>query len=50
MKHENIILLFDAFETQREFCIVTECAQGDLFEILEDDKSLPENEVKKIAR
>ena len=27
LKHENIILMFDAFETEREFCVVTEYAQ-----------------------
>ena len=49
LKHENIILLLDAFETSHEFCVVTECAQGELFEILEDDRNLPEAEVRKIA-
>jgi len=49
LKHENIIMLIDAFETNREFCVVTEFAQGELFEILEDDQSLPEQEVRKIA-
>lgn len=47
--HENIILLLDSFETTHEFCMITEFAQGELFEILEDDRSLPENEVRKIA-
>lgn len=50
LKHENIILLLDSFETQHEFCVVTELAQGELFEILEDDKSLPEAEVRRIAQ
>lgn len=27
LNHENIILMFDAFETDREFCVVTEYAQ-----------------------
>ena len=30
--------------------VVTEFAQGELFEILEDDKSLPETEIRSIAR
>ena len=30
--------------------MITEFAQGELFEILEDDKNLPENEVRKIAQ
>ncbi|CAD8055051.1 unnamed protein product [Paramecium sonneborni] len=50
LKHENIILLLDAFETQGEFCLVTEFAQGELYEILEDDHNLPESEVRKIAQ
>ena len=47
--HENIILLLDSFETSHEFCVVTEFAQGELFEILEDDRNLGEPEVRKIA-
>ena len=48
--HENIILLLDSFETSHEFCVVTEFAQGELFEILEDDRNLGEAEVRKIAQ
>jgi fused-like protein len=60
LRHENIILLLDSFETPHEFCLVLEVylifshnlkfAQGELFEILEDDGTLPENEVRKIAQ
>ena len=50
LHHENIILLLDSFETPHEFCVVTEFAQGELFEVLEDDHSLPETEVRKIAQ
>ncbi|CUG89286.1 protein kinase, putative [Bodo saltans] len=50
LNHENIITLFDAFETQNEFVVVMEYAQGELFEVLEDDKTLPEEEVQKIAK
>lgn len=50
LHHENIILMLDSFETPHEFCVVTEFGQGELFEILEDDKNLPENEVRKIAQ
>ena len=50
LNHENIILMLDAFETRREFCVVTEYAQGELFQILEDDKCLPEEEVQRIAK
>mmetsp|Transcript_50991 Transcript_50991/g.42859 ORF Transcript_50991/g.42859 Transcript_50991/m.42859 type:complete len:84 (+) Transcript_50991:89-340(+) len=50
LRHPNIILLLDSFETEHEFCLVTEFAHGELFEILEDDKNLPEKEVRKIAQ
>ena len=39
LNHENIILMFDAFETDRDFCVVTEYAQGELFDILQGLKS-----------
>ena len=42
--------MVDSFETKAEFCVVTEFAQGELFEILEDDKCLPEDEVCAILR
>jgi fused len=35
LNHEHIILMFDAFETDRDFCVVTEYAQGELFDILQ---------------
>ncbi|AAD50043.1 Hypothetical protein [Arabidopsis thaliana] len=50
LKHENIIEMLDSFENAREFCVVTEFAQGELFEILEDDKCLPEEQVQAIAK
>jgi serine/threonine protein kinase len=50
LNHENIILMFDAFETEREFCVVTEYAQGELFDILTDDQRLPEKTVQQIAK
>lgn len=50
LKHENIIQMLDWFESPQEFCVVTEFAQGELFEILEDDKYLPEEQVQAIAK
>ncbi|KAJ8899282.1 hypothetical protein K2173_018256 [Erythroxylum novogranatense] len=50
LKHENIIEMLDSFESPQEFCVVTEFAQGELFEILEDDKCLPEIQVQAIAK
>lgn len=42
LEHDNIIRLIDAFESKNEFVVVTEFAQGELFEVLEDDGSFPE--------
>ncbi|KAG2632043.1 hypothetical protein PVAP13_2NG058746 [Panicum virgatum] len=42
--------MIDAFETPQEFCVVTEFAQGELFEVLEDDRCLPEEQVQAIAK
>lgn len=50
LRHPNIIEMIDAFETKTDFCVVTEFAQGELFQILEDDRSLPEDVVKTIAK
>ena len=50
LDHENVVKMFDYFETEREFCVVTEFAQGELFEILEEDGTLPEDTVRDIAR
>ncbi|XP_022798774.1 serine/threonine-protein kinase 36-like [Stylophora pistillata] len=49
LEHENIIKLLDSFETPKEVCVVTEYAEGELFQVLEDDGSLPEEQVRKIA-
>lgn len=49
MDHCNIIAMLDSFETAGEFCMVTEYAQGELFQVLEDDHYLPEEEIRKIA-
>jgi len=35
LRHPNIILMLDWFETKMEICVVTEFAQGELFEVLE---------------
>ena len=37
LSHPNIIKMIEYFETKTEFCVVTEYAHGELFEILEDD-------------
>uniref|UniRef100_A0A3B4GKA5 non-specific serine/threonine protein kinase n=1 Tax=Pundamilia nyererei TaxID=303518 RepID=A0A3B4GKA5_9CICH len=49
LRHPNIVQLFDSFETETEVVIVTEYAEGQLFQILEDDGNLPESQVRAIA-
>jgi len=50
LDHPNIIRLLDHFETNSDFVVVTEFAYGELFEIFQADKSLPEDEIRRIAR
>lgn len=50
LDHENVVKMYDYFETESEFCVVTEFAQGELYEILEEDGTLPEETVRDIAR
>eukprot|EP00756_Hemistasia_phaeocysticola_P032098 Hpha_TRINITY_DN16393_c2_g3::TRINITY_DN16393_c2_g3_i1::g.60102::m.60102/K06228/FU; fused len=50
LNHENIIMLLDAFETRTEFVFCMEYAQGVLYEVLEDDRCLPETVVRDIAK
>lgn len=50
LDHPNIIKMLDSFETGTDFVVVTEFAYGELFEIFQDDKNLPEEEVRRIAR
>ncbi|XP_030010080.1 serine/threonine-protein kinase 36 [Sphaeramia orbicularis] len=49
LQHPHIVQLFDSFETETEVVVVTEYAEGQLFQILEDDGSFPESRVREIA-
>ncbi|KAM8741732.1 serine/threonine-protein kinase 36 isoform 2-T2 [Acanthopagrus schlegelii] len=49
LEHPNIVQLYDSFETETEVVVVTEYAEGQLFQILEDDGNLPESQVREIA-
>ncbi|XP_029030354.1 serine/threonine-protein kinase 36 [Betta splendens] len=49
LQHPNIVQLFDNFETESDVVVVTEYAEGQLFQILEDDGFLPEGQVREIA-
>ncbi|KAJ0061970.1 hypothetical protein NL108_014674, partial [Boleophthalmus pectinirostris] len=50
LQHPNIVQLFDSFETDTEVVVVTEYAEGQLFQILEDDGSLPECQLLLFTR
>lgn len=50
LDHPNIIRLLDSFETNTDFVVVTEFAFGELYEVFQDDKNLPEEEIQPIAR
>ncbi|NXK96389.1 STK36 kinase, partial [Formicarius rufipectus] len=49
LQHPNIIQMLDSFETDKELVVVTDYAEGELFQILEDDGNLPEDQVQTIA-
>uniref|UniRef100_A0A8C0FF49 non-specific serine/threonine protein kinase n=1 Tax=Bubo bubo TaxID=30461 RepID=A0A8C0FF49_BUBBB len=49
LHHLNIIQMLDSFETNKEVVVVTDYAEGELFQILEDDGNLPEDQVQTIA-
>ncbi|NWW99532.1 STK36 kinase, partial [Caloenas nicobarica] len=49
LHHPNIIQMLDSFETDKEVVVVTDYAEGELFQILEDDGTLPEDQVQTIA-
>lgn len=50
LRHENIILMLDWFETPSEIIVVTELAQGELTEILDTDGHLEEEPLRDVAR
>ncbi|NXH10510.1 STK36 kinase, partial [Bucco capensis] len=49
LHHPNIIQMLDSFETDKKVVVVTDYAEGELFQILEDDGSLSEDQVQTIA-
>ncbi|XP_060629352.2 serine/threonine-protein kinase 36 isoform X1 [Anolis sagrei] len=49
LHHPNIVQMLDSFETDKEVVVVTDYAEGELFQILEDDGNLPEEQVQIIA-
>ncbi|KAH0787351.1 AGC family protein kinase [Histomonas meleagridis] len=49
VNHPNVMRLLDIFETNTDFCIVSELARGDLFQIIDDGQTLPEEVLRSIA-
>ncbi|KAM8962411.1 serine/threonine-protein kinase 36 [Pelodytes ibericus] len=49
LRHPNIVRMLDSCETEREVVVVTEYAEGELFQILEDDGNLSEELVRDVA-
>ncbi|XP_063791575.1 serine/threonine-protein kinase 36 isoform X2 [Pseudophryne corroboree] len=49
LRHPNIVRMLDSCETEREVVVVTEYAEGELFQILEDDGNLSEDLVKDVS-
>uniref|UniRef100_A0ABI7YU07 non-specific serine/threonine protein kinase n=1 Tax=Felis catus TaxID=9685 RepID=A0ABI7YU07_FELCA len=45
LRHPNIVHMLDSFETDKEVVVVTDYAEGELFQILEDDGKLPEDQI-----
>ena len=41
--------MYDSFETENEVVVVMEQAEGELFQVLEDDGKLDEKMIQKIA-
>lgn len=49
LDHPNVVAMFEWFETEAEVCVVTEFAEGDLFQVLEDDRCLEVGVVRGVA-
>ena len=49
LDHDNIIQLFEALETDKSFCVITEFAKGDLFRLLQDRRRFREDEVGEVG-
>ena len=45
LSHPNIVQMLDSYDTPNEIVVVTEFAQGELFQILQDDRTLPQDQV-----
>jgi len=49
VNHPHVMRMLNIFETDTDFCLVSELARGDLFQIIDDNQTLPEQILKSIA-
>ncbi|OHT08166.1 AGC family protein kinase [Tritrichomonas foetus] len=49
VSHPNVMRMLSVFETDTDFCVVSELARGDLFQVIDDNQTLPENVLKNVA-
>lgn len=49
VSHSNIMRMLSVFETDTDFCVVSELARGDLFRVIDDEQTLPEKVLRNVA-
>lgn len=47
--HPHVMRMLEIFETETDFCVVSELGRGDLFQIIDDNQTLPEKAIRKIS-
>lgn len=47
--HPNIMRVLEIFETNTDFCVVSELGRGDLFQIIHDNQTLPEEVLRNVS-
>ena len=43
VSHPNVMRMLNVFEIDTDFCVVSELARGDLFQVIDDNQTLPEH-------
>ena len=49
VSHPNVMKMLSVFETDTDFCVVSELARGDLFQVIDDNQTLPEPVLRNVA-
>ena len=49
VSHPNVMRMLNVFEIDTDFCVVSELARGDLFQVIDDNQTLPETVLKSVA-